>query len=114
MRRKKSNAGASVVQELDPRGLKGGLNSPNNICAARNFGSALPFHFSDRVVEGEEQRLSFLRDRCVAEITQRVPADKAEHDQVLCVRIAHELNCNGRIDRLDAPDLLIKALKAWG
>ena len=65
-------------------------------------------------VEGEEQRLSFLRDRCVVEIAQRVPADDAERDVILCVRIAHEFDCNGRIDRREAPSLLIEALKAWG
>lgn len=65
-------------------------------------------------VEGESQRFSFLRDSCVAEITRRVPANKAEHDEILSVRIMHEIDCNGRVDRLDAPDLLLEALKAWG
>ena len=67
-----------------------------------------------RFAEIEENRMAFLRDKCVAEITGRVPSNDAERDEILCVRIAHELDCNGRIDRLDAPDLLIEALKAWG
>ena len=67
-----------------------------------------------RFAEIEENRMAFLRDKCVAEITGRVPSDDAERDEILCVRIAHEMDCNGRIDRLDAPDLLIEALKAWG
>ncbi|WP_264047994.1 hypothetical protein [Methylobacterium flocculans] len=65
-------------------------------------------------VEGEEQRMSFLRDRCVAEIAQRGPTNDSERDEILCVRIAHEFDCNGRIDRAEAPSLLIEALKAWG
>lgn len=66
------------------------------------------------VVEAEEHRMSFLRDRCIAEIARRQPADDAERDESLCVRIQHEIECAGRIDRLDAPTLLIEALKAWG
>lgn len=67
-----------------------------------------------RFAEIEENRMAFLRDRCVAEISRRVPADDAERDEILCVRIAHEMDCSGRIDRRDAPDLLLEALKAWG
>ena len=67
-----------------------------------------------RFAEIEEHRMAFLRDRCVVEISRRVPADDAERDEILCVRIAHEMDCNGRIDRLDAPGLLVEALKAWG
>ena len=65
-------------------------------------------------VQSEEQRMAFLRDRCVAEIAQRTPACQRERNEILRVRITHELECNGRIDRVDAPDLLIEALKAWG
>ena len=67
-----------------------------------------------RFAETEEHRMAFLRDRCVAEIAQRVPANDEERDEILCVRIAHEMDCNGRIDRMDAPGLLVEALKAWG
>ena len=65
-------------------------------------------------VELEESRMGLLRDRCVAEIARRVPADDAEQNQILCVRIAHEMDCNGLINRQDVPGLLIEALKAWG
>ena len=58
--------------------------------------------------------MAFLRDRCAAEIAQRVPSDDAERDEILCVRIAHQMHCNGMIDPRDAPGLLIEALKAWG
>ncbi|WP_156394093.1 hypothetical protein [Methylobacterium sp. Leaf94] len=67
-----------------------------------------------RFAEIEEHRMAFLRDKCVAEISRRVPANDAERDEILCVRIMHEIDCNGRVDRLDAPTLLVEALKAWG
>ena len=65
-------------------------------------------------IEAEENRLAFFRDRCVAEIAARSPTNDQERDVMLSVRIAHELDCSSRIDRLDAPTLLIEALKAWG
>ena len=67
-----------------------------------------------RFAEIEEHRMAFLRDRFVAEISRRVPADDDVRDEILCVRIAHEMDCNGRIDLRDAPGLLVEALKAWG
>ena len=62
----------------------------------------------------ECERLGFLSDRCVQELSRRQPADDEERDHILCTQILHEIECSGRIDRRDAPTLLIEALKAWG
>lgn len=67
-------------------------------------------HFADF----ECQRLNFLSDRCVQELTRRKPANHEERDYILCTQILHEIECNGSIDRRDVPTLLIEALKAWG
>lgn len=62
----------------------------------------------------ECERLGYLSDRCVQELSRRKPADDKERDRILCIQILHEIECNGRVDRRDAPTLLIEALKAWG
>ena len=67
-------------------------------------------HFADF----ECERLGFLSDRCVQELTRRKPANDEERDYIICTQILHEIECNGSIDRRDAPTLLIEALKAWG
>lgn len=59
----------------------------------------------------ETERLAFLRDRCVAELERRQPHNGDEHDEILGTRLAHELDCSGRIAE---PGLLLEALKAWG
>lgn len=59
----------------------------------------------------ETERLAFLRDRCVAELERRQPQNEDEHDEILGARLAHELDCSGRIAE---PGLLLEALKAWG
>ncbi|MBB2964338.1 hypothetical protein [Methylobacterium sp. R2-1] len=67
-----------------------------------------------RFADFECERLGFLSDRCVQELSRRKPADDDERDHILCTQILHEIECSGRIDRRDAPTLLIEALKAWG
>ncbi|MCJ2044421.1 hypothetical protein MKK58_07720 [Methylobacterium sp. J-078] len=67
-----------------------------------------------RLADFEDSRLSFLRDRIVDEAARRSPANEYDRDNLLSLRIQHEIACNGRIDRRDAPDLLLEALKAWG
>ncbi|MCJ2035773.1 hypothetical protein [Methylobacterium sp. J-068] len=67
-----------------------------------------------RLADFEDSRLSFLRDRIVDEAAGRSPADEYDRDNLLGLRIQHEINCNGRIDRRDEPDLLSEVLKAWG
>jgi hypothetical protein len=67
-----------------------------------------------RFIDFEELRITFLRDRCVREIAQRIPQTEEERDGILAARIAHALDCGHRVDRQDEPDLLLEALKAWG
>ncbi|MCJ2081208.1 hypothetical protein [Methylobacterium sp. J-090] len=59
----------------------------------------------------EKERMAFFRDRCVAEIHRRQPQSEDERDEALVARLAHEMDCNGRIAE---PGLLLEALKAWG
>ena len=67
-----------------------------------------------RFIEAEENRMAFLRDRCVVEIARRVPNTEQERDEILGARISHALDCGHRIEADDEPGLLIEALKAWG
>lgn len=83
-------------------------------CTASNDGPYPSLTPVGWFVRFEEDRMAFLRDRCVRELEARVPVDDDERDAILEVRITHELDCNGKIDSQDAPGLLIEALKAWG
>ena len=67
-----------------------------------------------RFIDAEEARITFLRDRCVREIAQRIPQTDEERDEILSVRISHALDCGFRIDARDDPGILFEALKAWG
>ncbi|MCJ2080722.1 hypothetical protein [Methylobacterium sp. J-090] len=59
----------------------------------------------------EDTRLAFLRDRVAAEANSRKPADHWDRDNLLELRIRHELACEGRI--LD-PSLLADIAQTWG
>lgn len=59
----------------------------------------------------ESDRVGHLRDRCIAELENRAPADRWERDEILRARIWHELECNNSVAE---PGLLVEAMKAWG
>nr|USU31059.1 hypothetical protein NG677_17160 [Methylobacterium sp. OTU13CASTA1] len=58
----------------------------------------------------EDGRLRNLRDRIVAEAEHRTPADRWDRDNLLGLRIQHEIACEGRIC---APTLLADIAHTW-
>lgn len=64
-----------------------------------------------RLADFEDSRLSFLRDRIVDEAAGRSPEDEYDRDNLLNLRIQHEITCEGRIQ--DAA-LLADISQAWG
>lgn len=85
----------SAPLALERRGKHGTVN-------LTNFGN---------FAEHEDSRLGFMRDRLVEEAEGRTPTDKRDRDNLLELRIRHELACEGRIR---APALLAEIAQTWG